>query len=195
MSSISLANYSHILNAALSTEGLWPLLESLGQLKQYPAGHTLIAVNTRPQCCYVLLEGLVRQFYRSEDGRERNKNFFREGQLVGSLSALLTQGPCPYEVQCLESCEVLEIPVNAMLESTGSAPAVQQMIDTTTRELFLRNEHREAVLLTKSAEERYRWLLTNEAWISERLAQYQVASYLGMDAVSLSRIKRGFDNA
>ncbi|MCY1377798.1 hypothetical protein D9M69_653890 [compost metagenome] len=63
------------------------------------------------------------------------------------------------------------------------------MLDQVTQYIMLRNEAREALLLTCNSEERYRWLLEHEAWLLERVPQYQLASYLSMDAVSFSRIK------
>ncbi|MBB6521200.1 Crp/Fnr family transcriptional regulator [Pseudoteredinibacter isoporae] len=186
MSHSLLSNYT--LSPALTNPLLWPLLESIGQEKRVIAGTQLFAANSEPQYCYVILEGLLRQYYPSAQGRERNKNFFREGQLAGSLSAWLTQSSCPYELQALEDSTLWEMPIN-QLRKLQNEKSIQDMLDKTTRELFLRNEQREAVLLTKSGEERYQWLLSNESWIAERLPQYHIASYLGMDAVSLSRLK------
>lgn len=181
-----LSNYA--LSHALTSPELWPLLESIGQEKTVSAGTQLFAAHSEPQYCYIILQGLLRQYYPSAQGRERNKNFFREGQLAGSLSAWLTQSSCPYELQALEDSILWEMPIT-QLRKLQHEESVQGMLDKTTRELFLRNEQREAVLLTKSGEERYQWLLGNEFWITERLPQYHIASYLGMDAVSLSRIK------
>lgn len=188
MTTRSIHSIRHKLNDALNQEALWPLLEELGHYKEVQAGHCLLAANTKPAYVYVIIEGLLRHFYPSVEGRERNKNFFREGQLSGSLSAWITEGISPYELQALEDSVLLEIPA-AKLKAIESHPAIINMITITTRELFLRNEQREAVLLTKTGEERYRWLLDNENWIAERLPQYHIASYLGMDAVSLSRLK------
>lgn len=176
------------LSQAIANPKLWPLLEDIGQEKRVDAGAQLLGANSEPLYCYIILQGLVRQYYPSAQGRERNKNFFREGQLAGSLSAWLTQSESPYEIQALEDSLLLEIPLQ-QLRKIETHDCIRDMLEKTTRELFLRNEQREAVLLTKSAEERYQWLLNNEFWISQRLAQYHIASYLGMDAVSLSRIK------
>jgi len=67
----------------------------------------------------------------------------------------------------------------------------QQLVQQIVQEVFLRNELRESILLTGNAEERYRWLEKNESWLLERgVSQFHLASYLGMDAVSLSRVKR-----
>ena len=41
-----------------------------------------------------------------------------------------------------------------------------------------------------SAEQRYQWLVDNEPELTRRLPQFHLASYIGVDAVSLSRLKR-----
>ena len=46
------------------------------------------------------------------------------------------------------------------------------------------------MLLTLNAEQRYLWVRDNEPELLENLPQYHIASYLGIDAVSLSRLKR-----
>ena len=58
------------------------------------------------------------------------------------------------------------------------------------REIMLRNEEREALLLTCNSEARYLWLLEHQRWLVERVPQYHLASYLGMEPASLSRIKK-----
>lgn len=64
---------------------------------------------------------------------------------------------------------------------------VERILSALARELFVRNEQREAILLTGNAEHRYLWVKTHEPWLLDRVAQYQLASYLGMEPVSLSR--------
>ena len=59
-------------------------------------------------------------------------------------------------------------------------------------EAFIRNEQREALLLTCNAEQRYQWLLQHEPHLLDRVAQFHLASYLGVDAVTLSRLKKKF---
>ena len=45
------------------------------------------------------------------------------------------------------------------------------------------------MLLTSNAEQRYQWLSQHEPELPGRVPQFHLASYLGMDAVSLSRLK------
>ncbi len=138
---------------------------------------------------YIILKGLVRYFYTSPNGKEWNKAFFREQQITGSLSALITQSPSRFTIAALESCELLATPVKIFTKLGHQHPQAQRMQAKITEEMFLRNERREGILLTGNTEERYQWLQENEPWLLDRVPQYHLASYLSMDAVSFSRVK------
>jgi len=183
---------------------LWNTLESYGvndpkllqmivdetTVQQFKAEEILIHIGDRPQRFYVIRSGLIRYYYATESGKVWNKVFFREGQFSGSLNALITAGPCRYNVEAIEATQVYAIPLDLIERDIGLHQQMQQLKVRLTEEMFLRNEAREALLLTCNAEARYQWLLNNEEWLLSRIPQYQLASYLGMDAVSLSRIKK-----
>jgi CRP-like cAMP-binding protein len=159
-------------------------------VQQFKAEEMLIHIGQRPQRFYIIRSGLIRYYYATENGKVWNKIFFREGQFSGSLNALITDGPCRYNVEAIEATEVYALPLDLIERDVGLHQQMQQLKVSLTEEMFLRNEAREALLLTCNAEARYQWLLDNEAWLLARIPQYQLASYLGMDAVSLSRIKK-----
>ncbi|MDH4654402.1 Crp/Fnr family transcriptional regulator [Pseudomonas sp. JS3066] len=160
------------------------------KLRDYDHDQPIIRAGERPTHFYVILSGVARYYYLSPEGRQWNKTFFREGQLIGSLSAHLKQQPCTYSIAAVERCRLASLPL-AILDQYGKRfPQLQQMQDLVTRQIMLRNEDREALLLTRNGEQRYQWLLDNEPWLLDRVPQYQLASYLGMDPVSFSRVKR-----
>ncbi len=149
----------------------------------------LLQTGTEQTHIYIILKGLVRYFYTSPNGKEWNKAFFHEQQIIGSLSALITQSPSRFTIAALESCELLATPVKIFTELGHQHPQAQHMQAKITEEMFLRNERREGILLTGNTEERYQWLQENEPWLLDRVPQYHLASYLSMDAVSFSRVK------
>ncbi|MDH4584863.1 Crp/Fnr family transcriptional regulator [Pseudomonas sp. BN415] len=168
------------------------LMQAL-KLRDYDRDQLIIRAGERPTHFYVILSGVARYYYLSPEGRQWNKTFFREGQLIGSLSAHLKQQPCTYSIAAVEKCRLASLPL-AMLSQQGERfPQLQQMQDLVTRQIMLRNEDREALLLTSNSEQRYQWLMEHEAWLLDRVPQYQLASYLGMDPVSFSRVKRRQD--
>lgn len=188
------ANALHLLNAVFCRYGvsdpqLWGHLMEVFELRQYARDQPIIRAGESPTHFFVILCGLARYYYSSPEGKQWNKAFFHEGQVIGSLSAYLKQRPCTYTIEALEQSRVVAVPLQTLSRQREQFPQLQGFVDKATREIMLRNEAREALLLTCNSEERYRWLLEHEAWLLERVPQYQLASYLSMDPVSLSRIK------
>lgn len=159
-------------------------------LRRLASEEFLLHAGDESDTLFLLESGLVRFFYTMPDGRERNKAFYREGQVMGPVSAAMRSVPAPFSIQCLEATEVIAFRFPDLLKATESNPAIARLYRELLAEAFIRNEQREAMLLTCSAEERYQWLLEHEGYLLQRVPQFHIASYLGMDAVSLSRLKR-----
>ena len=158
--------------------------------RHFAADDYLVHAGDGGDTLFILLTGLVRLFYTTPDGRERNKAFYRSGQMTGPVSAAMTSTPAPFSIQALEPTETLAFSYRAMIAAARDNPSVARASQQLLAEAFIRNEQREAMLLTCNAEQRYQWLLDNEADLLPRIPQFHIASYLGIDAVSLSRLKR-----
>ncbi|QEY61607.1 Crp/Fnr family transcriptional regulator [Metapseudomonas lalkuanensis] len=174
----------------MTDPGLQDHLMQVLKLRDYDRDQLIIRAGERPAHFFAIIVGVARYYYLSPEGRQWNKTFFREGQLIGSLSAHLKQQPCTYNIAAVEKCRLASFPL-AILDQQGERfPQLLQMQDLMVRQIMLRNEDREALLLTSNSEQRYQWLLEHEPWLLDRVPQYQLASYLGMDPVSFSRVKR-----
>lgn len=139
---------------------------------------------------YFVDSGLLRLFYTTPDGKERNKAFYSAPHVVGAVSAAMTGSPAPFSVQALEPTTVLAMPFTPLREVARDDVDVAQLLIRLLSEAFMRNEQREAMLLTCNARQRYEWLREREPKLLARLPQHHIASYIGVDAVSLSRLKR-----
>ena len=171
----------------LSQAGAW--LSGM-TLRQFEPEAFLVHAGDRSDTIYLLESGLVRLFYTTPDGRERNKAFYRAGQVTGPVSAALTSSPAPFSIQSLEHTEAICFRFRDLQQATLHDAAIARLYRDLLAEAFIRNEQREAVLLSCNAEQRYQWLLEHEPDLPQRVAQFHIASYLGIDAVSLSRLKR-----
>jgi CRP-like cAMP-binding protein len=152
----------------------------------------LIQHGQRSETLYLLETGLVRLFYTTPDGKERNKGFYSAGQITGPVSAAMTSSPAPFSIQALEPVEALCFRYSDLLDAAGQSTEMALLFRHMLAEAFIRNEQREALLLTCNAEQRYQSLLEHEPHLLERVAQFHLASYLGVDAVTLSRLKKKF---
>ncbi|MDD0841453.1 Crp/Fnr family transcriptional regulator [Pseudomonas sp. Gutcm_11s] len=174
----------------VTDEGLLTLLSDAARIKEVERGEIIIKTGEQPTHFFMILSGLARYYYLAHDGKEWNKAFFREGQLIGSLSAFLTHQPCTYTISAMEKCQLAVIPTSLFEQGTEIHPQLDRLLNSYVQLIMLRNEAREAMLLTCNSEAHYRWLMTNQEWLVRRVPQYQLASYLGVEPASLSRIKR-----
>lgn len=172
---------------ALDRNNCW--LQSM-RLVEFVPGDYLVHCGDRSDTLFLLDSGLVRLFYITPDGRERNKSFLAARQITGPVSAALTATPSPFSIECLEPIRAISFQLQDLLKATESNPAIARLYQGFLAEAFIRNQQREAMLLTCNAEQRYQWLLDNEPELPGRVPQFHIASYLGIDAVSLSRLKR-----
>lgn len=159
-------------------------------LHSFECDEHLVRCGEHSDTLYLLDSGLVRLYYITPDGRERNKAFYRAGQVTGPVSAAMTNTAAPFSIQCLEPVEAICCSFRELSRATDSHPGISRLHRALLSEAFIRNEQREAMLLTCNAQQRYQWLLDHEPDLQGRVAQFHIASYLGIDAVSLSRLKR-----
>lgn len=150
----------------------------------------LIRAGDHSRHLYFIQSGLLRLYYTSAEGKERNKAFYGPGQVTGAVSAAITGTTAPFSIQALEPSLMVRANFDQLYRSSNDRPALSRLALTLLADAFIRNEQREAMLLTCAAEQRYQWLCDHEPELLERLPQFHIASYLGVDAVSLSRLKR-----
>lgn len=185
-------------------ERVAPQLESLGvaddaaraallgrlSAREFAQGDMVLRAGELSDTLYLLESGLVRLYYTTPDGRERNKAFYAGGEITGPVSAAMTGSAAPFSIQCLEDTRALAFAFADLEQASRDYPVLARRYTRMLARAFIRNEQREAMLLTCNAEQRYRWLLQHEGELARRLPQFHIASYLGIDAVSLSRLKR-----
>jgi len=166
-----------------------PWLEAMRE-HRFEREALLVSAGQASARIFFLADGLVRLFYTTPEGKERNKAFFGRLDTTGAVSAAMTGQPAPFSIEALEPVVALSIEYADMLQQVQTDPAINALYIRLLASAFIRNEQREAVLLTLNAEERYRWLAENEPHLLDRVPQFHIASYIGVDPVSLSRIKR-----
>jgi len=137
------------------------------------------------------LEGLLRFYYLDREGSEHNKHFCVEQTCAISYSAFHQQTGAPLFIQSLEDTTLLVIQREAYVELLARHPGWQIAARKFAEMLFILKERREVELLQLGAAERYARFREDYPGLEQRVNQYQVASYLGVTAESLSRIRRG----
>lgn len=152
----------------------------------------LVRAGEHSRHLYFIQQGLLRLYYTSAQGKERNKAFYGPGQVTGAVSAAISGSAAPFSIQALEPSVTVCADFDQLYRQSHQWPELSRLTMDLMAEAFTRNEQREAMLLTCTAEQRYQWLCAHEPELLQRLPQFHIASYIGVDAVSLSRLKRKF---
>ena len=140
---------------------------------------------------YFIVNGIMRFFYSTEDGKEFNKHFAMENGIAGSLYSFLTESPCDFSIQALEKTETIVLPDLTTLNYFHDRhPCWERLSRRNAESLVFIKEAREKELLLDSLAVRYQRFLREFPGLSERIAQYHTASFLGVTDVALSRTRQ-----
>jgi len=170
------------------TPAQWQLLQESTSLRDITAGAQLIEAGQQVERAYFCVQGLFRLYYPLEDGREYNVAFTLEGDFATSHAAMITQQPSSLTIEALEDSLVIEIEHTLLQQLMQQHHSWERFVRLSVERLYIRKEERERELLYLSARERYDAFLHKYPGLAQRIAQYHIASYIGISPVSLSRL-------
>lgn len=176
----------HLAGAALPA---WEGFARGVQLRRLPAGATLFDAGVPWPWLGVVRRGLVKLVYLKADGSERIKSFIAEGGFFASLAGLAPGGRTSFAAVAMEPLEVELLGYDALRELGDRHIAWQRALRAGIEHYGARKEKRERELLTLTAIDRYRLFLDEEAALAARIPQKDLALYLGVTPVALSRIR------
>lgn len=138
---------------------------------------------------FVMTDGLVKLHYVTHDGKEWIKSFVMDAGMFGSRVSQSLGEPSTFSVTCIENCRVHPLPYAAFENLCTNDPKMAGMAFGFFQWLGLKKEQREHELLCRSAEERYQTFMESQAALAARITQVDMARYLGVTPIALSRIK------
>ncbi len=139
---------------------------------------------------YVLKSGLVKLFYVTHDGKEWIKSFIADTGIFGSRRSQLAGGTSAFSAACLEPSEVLTLDHGRFRSAIRQDLELLGLFLEMSEAMALKKEIREHDLLCLSAEERYRRFIAEQGGLAARLMQVDIARFLGVTPVALSRFRR-----
>lgn len=153
------------------------------------AGEFLIRQGEPAPQLYMIREGLVKMFYITVDGKEFVKSFIGERQFTGSLAAQVDRGESTFSVVCLEPVKVEAVPFEVIKGLIDEDPKILRFFYEFFFALALKKEKREYDFLCQTPQMRYRQFVDENPDLIGRVTQADIARYLGITPVSLSRIR------
>lgn len=158
-------------------------------IKSFKKGTVLLREGQMSKECYMVLKGLVREYY-IKDGEERTTNFFTEMQPVNSFTSRNSSKPSKHFLVCSEDC-MLTVGWNSLEEEMcRRIPRLESIIRQEVEKETGKMQDEMAKFITSTPEELYQDLVENRPDLLNRVPQHQIASYLGIKPESLSRIRK-----
>lgn len=133
--------------------------------------------------------GVLRAFFRGADGKEYNKTFFDAATFVGTYNSLITGNPNNINIQALTDCSLLTVDYKQLVGLYDKHPMLERMARIIAETIFVVKEKREIELVTLDATQRYQIFKQEHPTLENLIPQYHIASYLGVSATQLSRIR------
>ncbi|MCH2196959.1 Crp/Fnr family transcriptional regulator [Kordia sp.] len=137
-----------------------------------------------------LKSGIMRAFFLNQEGKEYNKQFFVGPSIIGAYTSLLTKQPNKIAQQALTDCEVLVANYSDLEKLYDQFHDLERLGRKIAEFYFLEKEQKEIQMALLDADERYAIMQEKFPNIETVIPQYYIASYLGISATQLSRIRR-----
>lgn len=153
-----------------------------------PAKTILLQEGRISKKAYYITKGCLRLWFNN-NGRDITFQFFFENEGVSSIESFRSGEPSLFSIESIEPSTVLEITKKSFEVMIKTIPGYERFLQDI---LFQRLTHYSKLFLSRikdNPQKRYAELLKNSPHIIQRIPQHYIASYLGITAVSLSRIR------
>ena len=181
--------YKYLNQITPISDKTWGLLKELFVLKELKKLDYFCKVDKVATKIAFLQEGIVRSFYTNNQGHELNKNFFVAPAFIGAYSSLITQTPNKLAQQALTDCIIWETDYANIKQLYNHCPDLERLGRLIAEYYFVEKEIREVNLLNLEAKEYYKIFQMQYPTLEQQISQYHIASFLGISATQLSRIR------
>lgn len=153
-------------------------------------GFLIRAGESQPNISF-LMEGLLRGFFLDADGKDVTDCFgFRCGTPAMAFCRLGEENISPMTIEMLENSAFYCVPISLILELQVRYPEVTMFYNRVLITALDEHWRMKQVLHQYTALQRYQWFLETYPGLVDRVSNKNIASFLGMSPVTLSRLRR-----
>ena len=136
-----------------------------------------------------IVKGAMRQYMVDDKGEEHIIQLFIENWWASDRESQITETPSKYFIDAWEDTETLVVSRKNALNLIDQIPSLLQWIRKMDENNAVATQKRLNAAINLSAEERYYELEKNYPEFLQRFPQHIIASYLGINRETLSRIR------
>jgi CRP-like cAMP-binding protein len=171
----------------LSEDGMEKLL-GICRVQSFKKNDFVLREGAVCDSIYFVSEGLLRIWYYKH-GKEVSEWFAFNNTFCFSILSYFRKSPSSLIIQCIEDSEIVFIPRDAMDRLRKTNFEIAEFAYSLISGSLIASQDRTAELQFESAKQRYEHLLNLHREMLHRVPLQYIASYLGVSAETLSRIR------
>lgn len=176
-------------NPLLSPEDLNAIFDA-HQKVTFKKGEKILSKGEISNFYYCVQEGLIRSYVFDFKENDITVNFFGKNQIAIDVISLFHRIPTVENFEALTDCECYQIDIETFQTLFHSIKGLTEWGRAWMSESLFLLKQRSISMITDSAKERYIRLAKQQPEILKYAPLKSIASYLGITATSLSRIRK-----
>ncbi len=179
----------HVLKHLDLSEAEISLFNSLLEFKKVPKKTILLHEGDVCNFEIYINKGCIRNYYIDENGFEVILQFAIEDWWVSDIASFNNHTPSDMFIETLEDCELLVLSPQTKEQLLKAIPKLERMFRLMVQKNLAVLQKRFLKTITNSATEKYLDFIDRYPTIPQRVAQHYIASYLGISAEFLSKVR------
>ncbi len=163
-------------------------VSAVTKIVEYAAGDYILKEGQVCDKACLVVKGLARSYYIKE-GKDITSRFMDEGFIITSWISYYTQQPGNEFIEATEDTTLACIYYSDIQKIYSEFPEFNIIGRKQAEYGFYLAEQRTQLLRKHSAEEKYKFFLENHPTLLQRVSLKNIASYLGMNEETLSRVR------
>ncbi|MCI4671919.1 MAG: Crp/Fnr family transcriptional regulator [Bacteroidia bacterium] len=177
------------INPALSEEE-WEYMKSCCLFRSFNKKEFVLKEGEHQTAIGFVSSGLLRSYYVDDKGNEITIRFVRENNYATHYSALINDQVSRYNFQCLEDSELILLQYDMVKQGYDKYKGIERFGRLIAELVLSRQQDRIERFQFLDAEERYTYFTQEYPDLFNRVSLSHLASYLGIQRPSLSRIRK-----
>lgn len=166
------------------------ILKNLASRRKLKVGENIVEQAAKSNKVAILTSGLMRAYCTLESGKEITKNIFTPIGFVGGFSSIVKNEPSLFCYEALVDSTIYEINFSEFVKISKTNIDISNLYNRILEFVFIMYETKQLESMALNATERYLILKKQIPSIDNLIPQYQIASYLNISPVQLSRIRK-----
>ncbi len=158
-------------------------------VKEFEKGHLISGQGSTPNHVYINLSGYSKAFLNDQNGNERIVRFVKPYESINLFKRETFENRETLAFQTVTDSVMLVAANSTIKQILGESPELVTLKQEILERLLSKNVERLYELLVLSHQDRYFQLKQREPDLENHVGLKNIASYLGITSVSLSRIR------